>query len=143
MALPAGSRRRARGVTLIELMIVVVIVGILAAVAYPSYRQHVQRAKRTEAMSALLQVATEQERFYLNNNTYTNDMTQLGFAADPFTTASGAYVVDVNPADASNYTATAVYQIADDEAAKCSSFSINATGAKTSVGSADCWSGSN
>lgn len=131
-----------RGVTLIELMIVVVVVGILAALAYPSYRQYVQRAKRSEAMSALLQVATEQERWYLNANTYTTDMRNLGFDTDPFTTASGTYRVDMDAADAADYTATATYLLADEEAAKCTSFSIDATGAKMSVGTADCWSGS-
>jgi type IV pilus assembly protein PilE len=136
-------RKRLRGITLLELMIVVVIIGILASIAYPSYRQYVQRAKRTEAMSALLQIATEQERFYLNNNEYTNNMTQLGFTADPFTTETGSYVVDMTAADANGYSATATYQLDDEEEAKCTSFSIDATGAKTSVGSAACWSGTN
>lgn len=140
--LPEG-RRRTRGITLIELMIVVVIVGILAAIAYPSYRQYVQRAKRTEAMSALLHIATEQERYYLSNNTYADDLTKLGFDSNPFTTDSGTYQVSIAPgAGANTYTATATYLLTDEEAAKCSSFSINATGAKTAVGTADCWSGS-
>ncbi|HZD52898.1 MAG TPA: type IV pilin protein [Woeseiaceae bacterium] len=128
-----------RGVTLIELLIVVVIIGILASIAYPSYRQHVQRAKRTEAMSALLQIATEQERYYLNNNTYTTDMTDLGFSADPFITEAGTYQVDVTAADANTYSAAATYQIDDEEKNKCLTFSIDAKGVKTSAPHADCW----
>ncbi len=134
-------RKHMRGVTLMELMIVVVIVGILAALAYPSYRQYVQRSKRTEAMSALLQIATEQERFYLDSNTYTNNMTDLGFNADPYTTPSGTYSVDIIGADANGYTATANYNLDDEEKAKCGSFSLDATGARSSTGTADCWSG--
>ncbi len=64
-----------RGVTLLELMIVVVIISILTAIAYPNYRQYATRAKRTEAKAALLQIATNQERFYLHNNTYLMNMT--------------------------------------------------------------------
>ncbi len=132
-------RNRQRGVTLLELMIVVVIVGILASIAYPSYRQHVQRAKRTEAMSALLQIATEQERYYLSNNTYADSLTALGFASDPFTTETGTYRIDITDADADTYIATATYLVGDDEGAKCGTFSIDATGAKTSDPNADCW----
>ena len=73
--------RKMRGITLIELMIVIVIVGFLAAIAYPNYREFAARAKRNEAKAALLQIAQQQERFYLNNNTYTCDMTRLGFGA--------------------------------------------------------------
>ena len=137
----AVVRKHMRGVTLIELLIVVVIVSILAAVAYPNYRQYVQKAKRNEAKAALLQIATNQERHYLNNNTYTTDMTLLGFAAaGNVLTDSGTYEIDVTAADANSYTAQAIYQLADEEADKCANFGIDATGAKTSGPRTDCWS---
>ncbi len=129
-----------QGVTLIELLIVVVIVGILAAVAYPNYRDHVTRAKRTEAKAALLQIATNQERHYLNNNRYTSDLTDLGFSVtSDHLTDSEAYIVNVTAADANSYTAQAVYQEGGAEDARCNTFTINATGDKTSSPNADCW----
>lgn len=133
-------RRYMRGVTLAELMIVVVVVGILASIAYPSYRQYAARAKRIEAKAALLQIATMQERFYLQNNAYTTNMTSLGFGvAGDFMTDSKSYVINVTAADAANYNATAVYQNADAEAGKCASFSIDGRGSRTSAPHADCW----
>ena len=42
-------RKHVRGVTLLELMIVVVVVAILATIAYPNYRDAAARAKRNEA----------------------------------------------------------------------------------------------
>ena len=133
-------RKSMRGVTLTELMIVVVILGILAAVAYPNYRQYAARAKRVEAKSALVQIATKQEAFYLQNNIYTEDMTLLGFATDPFVSDTGSYQIDVDPgANANFFSATAVYLNADAELGKCASFTINATGAKGSGPLADCW----
>ncbi len=132
--------RRMQGITLLELMIVVMIVGILAVVAYPNYRDFAARAKRNEAKAALLQIATNQERFYLNNNTYTNDMTQLGFpVSDDFVTDTGSYTIDVSGANASNFSALATYTKVDNESSECLTFGIDGRGAKTSSPLADCW----
>jgi type IV pilus assembly protein PilE len=133
-------RKYMGGVTLMELLVVVVIIGILSAIAYPSYRQYVSKAKRNEAKAALLQIATLQERFYLQNNTYTTDMTNLGFAAAGCNmTDAGTYSVCVDAADPNTFAATATYQIADDEATKCSTFTINGAGTKGSTPHNDCW----
>ena len=132
--------RTARGITLIELMIVVVIIGLIAVIAYPNYREFVARAKRNEAKAALLQIATNQERFYLQNSTYTCDMTRLGFsAASSVITESRTYTVDVTACDANNFTAQAIYNNADAEAEKCGSFQINGRNVKTSAPYSDCW----
>ena len=129
-----------RGVTLLELMIVVVIISILTAIAYPSYRQYATRAKRTEAKAALLQIATFQERFYLQNNTYTTNMTALGFpVAANFLSDSESYIINVAAADPNNFTATATFQLGGDEAGKCLTFQIDGLGAKTSAPDTDCW----
>jgi len=133
-------RRHMRGVTLIELMIVVVIVSILAAVSYPSYRDFVARAKRNEAKAALLMAATNQERFYLQNNLFSVNLTQLGFNANPFTTDTGSYVITVAAAvPTANFTVTATYQLGDAESSKCNVFTIDGRGVKSSSPAADCW----
>ena len=130
-----------RGITLIELMIVIVVIGIMAAIAYPNYREFVARANRNEAKAALLRIATNQERFYLQNNSYTCDMTRLGFpVANTFVTDSQTYTVDVTACDSNNFTAQAVYNIpGDPEAGKCGTFLINGRNVKTSAPLADCW----
>ena len=128
-----------RGVTLMELMIVVVIIGILAAISYPNYREFVTRAKRTEARAALLKIATNQEKYYLQNNIFTTDLTDLGFNASPYTTDSGTFSVSITSADASNFTAEADYIPVDAEADKCNLFKIDARGQKTSDPDTDCW----
>ena len=63
---PAASR----GFTLIELMVVVAIVGILAAIALPSYRSYIVRAARVQAQAELLEMASMQEKIFLNSNSY-------------------------------------------------------------------------
>jgi type IV pilus assembly protein PilE len=133
-------RNKMRGVTLMELMIVVVIIGILAAVAYPSYREYAARAKRNEARAALLQIATLQERFYLQNNTYTTDMTKLGFALPASNdTASESYRVTVPTADPNDFSAQARYLHTDNELGKCEFFRIDGRGTKSSTPETDCW----
>jgi len=133
-------RKHMRGITLIELMIVIVIIGILATIAYPNYQEFTARAKRNEARAALLQLATNQERFYLNNNTFTQNLISLGFSATPTViTATGYYTIQVTAADATNFTATATYRKGGGEAAKCASFTIDGRGSKTSDPATDCW----
>ena len=133
-------RKKMAGVTLMELMIVVVIIGILAAIAYPNYRQYAARAKRNEAKAALLQIATLQERFYLQNNSYTTDMTNLGFASSSNNISdSESYSINVTAADANDFTAVATYQNTDEEASKCKTFQIDGSFAKSSAPDTECW----
>lgn len=130
-------RKQMSGITLIELMIVVVIVSILAAIAFPNYQEFTARAKRNEAKAALLRLAINQERFYLNNNSFTLVLADLGFASA--ITETGYYQIQVTAADTSNFTASATYLLGGSEAAKCLTFTIDGRGAKTSGPETNCW----
>ena len=72
-----GYARRMAGFSLIELLIVVVIIGIIAAIAIPNYQAYVREARRTDATGALLTVANNQERWFLANGSYTNNLTNV------------------------------------------------------------------
>ena len=143
--LPTATKHRQRGVTLLELMAVVMVVGILSMIAVPSYRQYVMRAQRTEAKTALLQLQTNQERFYLANRTYgvDGDLTALGFPGG--LTERGTYTLSINaPAPLVGYTATATPRAGADidmtVDAQCTTFSLTAQGVKTATGTAaNCW----
>jgi type IV pilus assembly protein PilE len=136
-----------RGVTLLELLVVLVIVGIVAALALPGIRRHVIRVHRTEAMTALLALQSAEETFYLRYGAYTDNITAappagLGLAAG---SASNKYRLSIAlAADAQTYVATATPspeggQSADQE---CQSFSVDARGRRAVSGSRDslfCW----
>ncbi|WP_449467848.1 type IV pilin protein [Stenotrophomonas humi] len=57
------ERRRSRGFTLIELMIVVAIIAILAAIALPAYADYALRSKIRVAQSDLLALSSNVENF--------------------------------------------------------------------------------
>jgi type IV pilus assembly protein PilE len=116
-------------------------VAVLATIAYPNYQEFTARAKRNEARAALLRLATSQERFYINNNTFTSDLTSLGFRDTPTViTETGYYRIEVTSATPSNFTATATYLHGGSEADKCLSYTIDGRGVRSSSPDTDCWS---
>ncbi|MEM8983565.1 MAG: type IV pilin protein [Pseudomonadota bacterium] len=138
-----AMRAEQRGVTLIELMIVVVVIALLAAIGYPSYAAYTLRAKRTEGRSAVIRYAGEQEKFLLTNNTYATSMAQLrGAGGASFTTESGQYEISIRNATASTYEIVATYRgTAATETTTCQEMSINqdAEFASTPKGPETCW----
>jgi type IV pilus assembly protein PilE len=142
------TRQAQRGVTLMELMVVVAIVGILGAIAVPAYRNYVIRSNRTDAKTALLQVQTAEEKFYLDNNAYTGAVTVappggLGLTGN---SDAGKYAVTVvlNDAGGQTYTATAapVAGKGQDKDTGCASFSLTDSGIRTVTGTkpvTECW----
>ena len=83
-----------QGFSLIELIIAVAIVGILAAIVMPSYQEKVRETRRTEAIALTTKIMQAQERFFVNNFRYTDDLTDLGFgAAADIPTENGSYLL--------------------------------------------------
>lgn len=105
---------RNNGFSMIELMIVVVIVGILAAVAIPSYRSYTIKSSRAAAQTELMQLASLQEKIYLNSSAYAcnaiatpyngNSTGGLGVG----TSNDGKYTFALSACATNTYTITAV-----------------------------------
>ena len=69
-----------KGFTLIELLVVVLIIGILAAMAMPQYFKAMERSRMTEAVTLLSNIATAQQRKYLQINAYAKNYSGLDVA---------------------------------------------------------------
>ena len=68
---------KARGFTLIEVMIAVAIVGILVAIALPNYQNHLRKSRRAEAQAFMTQVAQKEQQYLLDARTYATGGTAL------------------------------------------------------------------
>ena len=123
---PSPSRRRARGFTLIELMIVVAIAAILAAVALPMYRTYVQRGRIIDATSKLSDFRVRMEQYYMDNRTYDN-AGNCG-VADPTDTSDAAFKITCGGSSATAYNVKATGKTA--KGMKDFVYEINQAGAK-------------
>jgi type IV pilus assembly protein PilE len=83
------------GFTLLELMIVVVVAAVIAAIAYPSYQEQVRKGRRAAATAALIDAASRQEQFFLDNKSYTTTISAGGLNMSAVT-ESDTYALSVD-----------------------------------------------
>ena len=147
MQTPTTSRDS--GFTLVELMVTLVIAAILVSIAVPTYTSQIRKSKRTDAKTALLDLAGREERYMATNSAYSIDGVALGYgAAFPVTLPNNDYTISApvvqnadntaTPPTPASYalTATAVNVQAKDTS--CATFSLNNQGQQTAT-STTCW----
>ena len=143
--------RKQAGFTLIELMIVVAIIGILAAIAFPSYQESTAKTRRANAQAEMLSLSSALERYYSENNHYSN-----AAAAGADTGAPAGTVYRVEAEVATFYTIT-ISAVGDVDAAqtytlsaapvtgsamagdRCGTMTLSSAGVKTPTTPTDCW----
>lgn len=149
-----------RGITLIELLIVVALVSVLAVIALPSYQAYVQRANRVDAKNTLLQVAQRLEQNYtlagrydqtqdgasINDamlTTWGLDQSPVGGAASydlSFTTiASSTYVVKATPTGAQASDSCGVLSLNERNLKAANGQNPNTAGVSRAAATLECW----
>jgi prepilin-type N-terminal cleavage/methylation domain-containing protein len=143
----AAPRRRPRGFTLIEVMIVVAIVAILAAVAMPSYQSSVRKARRADARSALVTTAQLMERYATENATSGYSTATISVTPGPTVVTkpasdNGYYQLSLANLTATTFTLSAAPQ-GGQAVDQCATFTLDERGVRgvtnTTLSAADCW----
>ena len=135
-----------RGLTLIELMVVVVVMAVLASVAYPLYTNQIQKSRRADAKVALQTIALAQERYFTINGEYAAGLTSLQVSDEIRLNGNsdeGYYTITLTRAGADNeqFSATAAAAGAQAADTDCAQFTIDHLGVKTATdgGGTNCW----
>lgn len=131
------SRRLCRGLTLIELMVVVAIVSILASVALPSYQQHLRKSKRAEAQAYMLAVSVRQEQFLVDTRSYAASLATVGVALPANVSAAYDAILEVPVIVPPSYVLTLTPKLAQ-VTESCGLLSINQAAVKVAA-RAGCW----
>jgi len=140
---------RVAGFTLIELMAAILIAAILLSIAVPTYMSQIRKSRRTEARTAVLDLATREERFFSVNNSYSTLDFDLGYGGSATTSAaiankavgSGYYTVTVTTPTTATFKIVATATCTQAKDSQCLTFSVDQTGLQTSTPAAPatCW----
>lgn len=98
---------RARGFTLVELMIVCAVIGIIAAVAYPSYTNYVKRGHRAAAQAHLIDLAQRQQQFLADSRSYAESVEDLNLETPAEVARHYTIAIDVEAGPPPAFTITA------------------------------------
>lgn len=144
------ASHKARGFTLIEVMITAAVIAVLVGVAFPGYTRMMIKVRRSDAHESLMKAVALQEQFYVDNKRYATKMSELGYvdgsgtATDSPKSREGHYTITVSASTASTFTlqAAPVSGAPQSKDTYCGTLSITDKGIKAKTGSSslsDCW----
>ncbi|HYG52488.1 MAG TPA: type IV pilin protein [Flavobacteriales bacterium] len=108
---------KVKGLTLMEVLIVLVILGIIAMIALPNYSGNVSKAKATEAKLQLGHIHTLEKEYFYQYSKYTADVNELGYEQEKLSSEGGTanYTIEIVEAGAGNFKARATAAVDFDQ----------------------------
>lgn len=104
------SRYQVKGMTLIELLLVLALIGILLSMAVPKLMPLIGRTKSLEAQMQLKHVLNLEKNYFYINSKYSNSLEDLGFEQSKLVTEDGKanYKIEIVEANNKSFTAKAL-----------------------------------
>jgi type IV pilus assembly protein PilE len=137
-----GRKQGMRGVTLIELMVVLVIVGILVGIAYPGYQAQMQSTRRATGKAKLLETAQALERCFTRFHAYDDDGCEiLDPLGDGIASDGDWYIVTDSAPATGSFALVATPQGAQADDTQCANLTLNSANDRGASGPRgdDCW----
>lgn len=147
-AMPSSARTQ-RGLTLLEMLIVIVIIAILAAVVWPAYGDYVRKARRAECSAVLANMASALERRFSASHRYVDSRGEATFpgggvnASCPASGGEVFYELSFVEVSAASFTMQAV-PVGAQRQDPCGTLTLDHLGTKGAGGdgelsAAQCW----
>ena len=137
------KRSNSKGMTLVELMIVVAIIAIIGLIAFPSYEEFMRKGRRADGKNKLMEIASRQERFYSDTGGYGTLAVVMGSATvdsdDGYYQVSATVGAGLRP---QTYLLTATPQGGQSGDTKCGNLTLDQAAAKGTSGpdtDGKCW----
>lgn len=101
---------KVKGMTLIELLLVLALIGILLSMAVPKLMPLIGRTKSLEAQMQLKHILSLEKNFFYINSKYSNNLEDIGFEQSKLVTEDGKanYKIEVVEANNRSFTAKAI-----------------------------------
>ncbi len=106
----SSSASRRRGLSIVEVMLVLVVMGVLLSLSAPSFRQSIEQSHADIAGANLRAIWTAQRVYWLEYRTYAAQLSLLessGLLDPTIVSGSQRYTYTISSADNTTFTATA------------------------------------